>query len=377
MSLHPKKMIQQKPHPSCPASEPTRSIFQAEQMSVRTFCIIINGYVLWTVLLFAATGFAADSGSLLRFLGKEYTPVISLLPTSLPLADTFKPSTQPFAGTVASLSGNAYVFHKNGDMVYTVKEDHPVFNGDTVVTGEKSRVTLQMSDDTMLTLTARTKLTIDKYLPRMKIRDTAIQLFFGRIRALVKKVAGEYTIRTPTGSIGVRGTDFAVAVAPAPPDNPQGEKKNIPTGMLTVVLTGDNQSEVEFAGNLGPSVMIKQLSVSGARTGGKAEEPVYVGTAALTLLNNIAAEPGAASTPKRPALPIPSLPKISVQPRTTRNVSAPPKLVPPKISLNIGKKPVSPKKFAPKSVPKSAPTTGPCWPFASTPNGLIYFRVCK
>ena len=327
--------------------------------------------LLFPATLPATSGWAGDSSVLLQFMGKEYTPVFSLLPNSLPIEESFRPSThQPFAGTVASLSGKAYVYHKNEDMIYTIKKDNPVFNGDTLVTGEKSRVVLEMSDESILTLTSQTKLTIDKSLPRMKVRDTALQLFFGRVRALVKKLAGEYTVRTPTGSIGVRGTDFAVAVAPVPLNRTQGGEKNLPIGFLTAVLTGDHQSTVELAGSRGPSVLITPLSASGVRTGSKAEPPVYVGAAALTLLNKISAEPGATPTQKRPALPPPSLPKISMQSGKVPAL--------PKISLNIRKQPAAPKKSAPKSVPKYAPASGPCWPLDSTPNkGLQYFRVCK
>ncbi|MCI5132281.1 MAG: hypothetical protein D3904_12360, partial [Candidatus Electrothrix sp. EH2] len=245
------------------------------------------------MLLLSPGAFAADSNVLLQFIKTEYTPVHPLLPTSLPLADSFKPGNQPFAGTITSFYGTAYVYHENVTIVYKIKENFPVFNGDTLITGEQSRIVIQMSDESILTLTSQTKLTIDRSLPRMKVRDTVLQLFLGKVRALVKKLAGEYTIRTPTGSIGVRGTDFAIAVAPVPlPSSSRpGWKKKTTAGMLTTVLTGKSPSIVELAGQLGPSVTIGPLSASGVRTGGKAEEPVYVGPAALTLLEKIAARP--------------------------------------------------------------------------------------
>lgn len=283
---------------------------------------IIKSFIIGMLLLLTTSGFAADSSNvLLQFMETEYTPVLSLLPTSMPLADSFKPSNQPFAGTIISFSGAAYVYHKNDNIVYTIKKNIPVFNGDTLVTGKKSRVIVQMSDESILTLTSQTKLTIDRSLPRMKVRDTALQLFFGKVRALVKKLSGEYTVRTPTGSIGVRGTDFAIAVASAPPP-----KRQAATGLLTAVLTGKSPSTVELAGHFGPSVTVKPLSVAGVGMGEKAQEAAYVGAAALSVLEKITEQPSP------PALPVKSVPSVSA--------------------------------------------SGPCWPFASKPEKLQYFKVC-
>jgi hypothetical protein len=145
-----------------------------------------------------------------------------------------------------------------------------------------------MSDDTTLILTAQTKLLIEKSLPRMKARDTVLQLFFGKIRALVKKISGEYTVKTKNSSIGVRGTDFAVAVAPTPKNRPLGGKKKVTTGFLTAVLTGGHQSTVELNGLFGPPVTVKPFSVAGVPSGNRAEQAVYIGPAAVSLLERIA-----------------------------------------------------------------------------------------
>jgi hypothetical protein len=106
----------------------------------------------------------------------------------------------------------------------------------------------------------------------MTVRDTSLRLFFGKIRSLVKKITGEYTVTTPTSSIGVRGTDFVVAVAP----------------LRTAVLTGRNQSAVELAGRYGPSIMANALSAAGVRQGSPATPAVYLGTLASELLRQIA-----------------------------------------------------------------------------------------
>jgi hypothetical protein len=314
------------------------------------FIKIIIATILLVPSITHAVALDPRADSLIRFLKSEHTPSRPFLPESLTITDTFHPSTEPFAGTVTSLQGTAYVYHKNGDIAYRIKKDHPVFNGDTLVTAENTSVRLHLADDSTLILTAHSKLLIERSLPRMTVRDTSLRLFFGKIRSLVKKITGEYTVTTPTSSIGVRGTDFAVAVAPAPKNSLPGQTETIlPIGFMTAVLTGDHQSTVEVAGSFGPSVMIKPLSIAGVRTGSRAEQPVYIGSAALTLLEELTGQPGKTQEPL--ALPKPILPKIS---------------------RNIGKQPAVQK----KPVTKSAPTASPCWPFDPISEGVQHFRVC-
>ncbi|CAK8714037.1 FecR family protein [Candidatus Electrothrix laxa] len=288
--------------------------------------------IVTSIIFFPIAGHAFDlkTNTLLSFLKTEHTPPLPLLPGSLVITDTFKPSTQPFAGTVTSLSGTAYVYHKDANTAYTIKKDHPVFNGDTLVTAEDTRVTLHLADDSILILMAQSKLLIDRSLPRVKVRDTTIQLFFGKVRSLVKKITGQYTIKTPTGSLGVRGTDFAVAVAPAPKNKLPIWGKKVPTGLLTAVLTGGDHSTVELAGLFGPSIMVKPFSTAGVWPGDRIEQAMYVGPAAIPLLEKIA-------------------PLQEVQM-------------------------VLPKQLISK---KQALIAAPCWPFSGKAKGLKYFKVCE
>jgi hypothetical protein len=289
--------------------------------------------IITAIFFFPIVGHAFDleTNTLIEFLKTKHAPPLSLLPDSLTITNTFKPSTHPFAGTVTSLRGTAYVYHKNGNIAYVIKKNHPVFSGDTLVTAENTSVTLHLADDSVLIIMARSKLLIDKSLPRMKIRDTTMQLFFGTIRSLVKKISGEYTIKTPTTTLGVRGTDFAVVVAPTQKNKQPRWKKKKPAGLMTAILTGGKQSTVELTGFFGPSVMVKPLSVAAVRTGSRAEQAVYIGPTAMPLLQEIA-------------------PHHETQ------------------------------SMLPKMLPKkSAPVAAPCWPFSGTAKGkgLKYFKACS
>ncbi|MCI5192197.1 MAG: hypothetical protein D3915_03585 [Candidatus Electrothrix sp. AU1_5] len=220
-----------------------------------------------------------ENDTLIKFLKAEHTPSRPLLPESFIIKDKFRPSTQSFAGTIMHLQGTAYVYHQNEQVAYSIQQDHPVFSGDTLVTTEKSKATLQLADDSVLFLTAHTKLLIDRFLPRVNVRDTAMYLFFGKIRSTVQRDIGEYTIKTPTACLKVRGTDFIVAVAPASPKKP--------TKLLTAVLTGSGQSNVDFAGFVGPSITLKPFSVAGIGSGSQAEKAVSVQSMASFLLDKI------------------------------------------------------------------------------------------
>ncbi|MDU9048728.1 MAG: FecR family protein [Candidatus Electrothrix sp. Rat3] len=289
---------------------------------------IILGMIFFLPTASPATDYSPIT--LLQFLETEHTPRFSLLPNAFTLADNFKPTTtSSYAGSVVQVQGTAYVYHQGETTVYKLKRNLPVFTGDTLVTDKESSLSLQMIDESTLLLAAQTKLTINKTLAGVKVRNTVLQFFFGRIRALVKKLSGDYTIRTPNVFVGVRGTDFAMAVAPAPLNQLHTRKKHTQAGLLTAVLTGGKQSTVELVSTFtsAPPIQVKPFSVAGVRTGGPREEAVYVGPAAVSLLQKIAPFPEA----------LPDIPK------------------------------------------KYAPPVGPCWPFPVKPKGirLKFFRVCE
>ncbi len=284
--------------------------------------LFFKAIILGMISLLPTASSATDYSpiTLLQFLETEHSPRFSLLPDSFTLADNFKRiSTSSYAGAVVHVQGTAYVYHSGERIIYKLKRNLPVFTGDTLVTDKESSLTLQMIDDSTLVLAAQTKLTIDKTLVRVKLRDTLLRLFFGKIRALVEKLSGDYIIRTPNVFIGVRGTDFAVAVAPAPLTKRHAQEKQPPAGILTAVLTGGKQSTVELTGTFGPPIKVKPSSVAGVHTGDQVAGPMYVGPATIPLLQKIA-------------------------------------------SLSA-KKPLS--------------ASAPCWPFPSKINRLKYFKMCQ
>lgn len=250
-----------------------------------------------------------DTEKLLKFLETEHAPLEPLLPVDVRITDGFEPGKGIPTGVVQVIHGTVLVFHKGSKIAYRLEEKMPVFRGDTLVTETDGRVSLLMNDKSLLTLTARSKLVIDKSFyhlgKKTSIRDTKLQLLFGRVRAVVSKMTGdsEYTITTPTAVAGVRGTDFALTVGLVfkktsecesfplliRPDYAADTNEFVPS-LMTAIVTGENNSTVEFAGIAGTPVIVNSLSVAGAVSECPVDKAVHVGSTALNLLKNIAPE---------------------------------------------------------------------------------------
>ena len=246
------------------------------------------------LLFFPLTGLAGEDcpseSDLLHFLKTEAIPSAPLLPASATVAEEFAPGRGGRAGTVRNALGTVLALHQDSSTAYRLRKGLPVFNGDTIITGQDSRVTLLMLDKSLLTLTPQSKLVLDQSLYNRGTgsRDTRLQLILGRLRTIVSKITGQgaYLIRTPTAAAGARGTDFALAVAPAP---------DAPDQLLTALVTGGGGSTVELTSAAGGSVMVGPLSVAGAPSDCPVCPAMKVGQTAAETLRTIAPELDAAA----------------------------------------------------------------------------------
>jgi hypothetical protein len=258
---------------------------------------VLVSVLFWLIpfIVFPSTGHAdtecPSEKELLNFLETENTPAVSLLPSTKKIEDGFIPGKNAKAGTVRNISGTVLVLHEHSDTAYTLKQGLAVFNGDTIITAKMSRVTLLLLDKSLLTLTPQSKLVLERSLYNRGTgsRDTRLQLLFGRLRTIVSKITGEniYRIKTPTAAAGARGTDFGLAVAPAPNDS---------SSLLTALVTGAGGSTVELSDLEGGSVLVGPLSVASVKAACPVCPAVRVGQAARRTLQRIAPELEAAAT---------------------------------------------------------------------------------
>ena len=91
----------------------------------------------------------------------------------------------------------------------------PVFSGDVVKTDEAGSAQILFRDDTRLVVGPNSEITIDKFV--FADQSTAREVTINAIRGAFRFITGSsqkqaYTIKTPTATIGVRGTAFDVSI---------------------------------------------------------------------------------------------------------------------------------------------------------------------
>jgi len=98
-----------------------------------------------------------------------------------------------------------------------LKRRSEIFNVDSIITGENSKAQFSMSDGGLITLKENTEILISNYKfnPEVGEASATLEVVSGGLRSisgLIKKSGGDYQVKTPVGSIGIRGTHFAVEV---------------------------------------------------------------------------------------------------------------------------------------------------------------------
>ena len=127
--------------------------------------------------------------------------------------------TNSFAsiGEVTIHNGSAVIDRQDGDKDIEVEKQLDVFSYDTVKTGQ-GQVGIKFIDDTRVDVTAHSKLIIDEFVydPNTNTGKLSLKATLGTVRyasgQIAKNSAQNVNIKTPTATIAVRGTDFAMTV---------------------------------------------------------------------------------------------------------------------------------------------------------------------
>jgi len=120
-------------------------------------------------------------------------------------------------GQVAIHKGNAQVDRQEGDKGIKVEKDLDILSYDTVKTGN-GQVGIVFVDDTRVDVTEHSKLLIDEFIydPNTKTGALSLKATLGTVRyasgQIAKNSKQNVSIKTPTATIAVRGTDFAMTV---------------------------------------------------------------------------------------------------------------------------------------------------------------------
>lgn len=119
-------------------------------------------------------------------------------------------------GYVKTLSGEATV--TTGKNKVVAQLGTPLYQGSQLKTGKKSSLGVTFKDDTVMSFGADTELTIDEYLyapsqGKLKLGSHLTKGSLNYISGVIAKLQPDaVTVTTPTGTIGVRGTQFVAMV---------------------------------------------------------------------------------------------------------------------------------------------------------------------
>lgn len=124
-------------------------------------------------------------------------------------------------GYVKTVSGEATV--STGKTRVAAQPGTPVFAGSQLRTGPHGSLGVSFKDDTLMSFGPDTELTVDEYLyapgdGRLRLASTLLKGSLNYISGVIAKLKPDaVSVSTPSGTIGVRGTQFALKVDPAAP----------------------------------------------------------------------------------------------------------------------------------------------------------------
>jgi hypothetical protein len=129
---------------------------------------------------------------------------------------TFSSFAAGIIGDIILHTGNAVIERTDGEDVDS-EVDLDIFSYNVVKTG-KGKVAIKFIDDTRVDVTQHSKLIIDEFVydPNTKTGSLSLKSALGTIRyasgQIAKTSPTNVQIKTPTATIGVRGTDFTMTV---------------------------------------------------------------------------------------------------------------------------------------------------------------------
>jgi hypothetical protein len=122
------------------------------------------------------------------------------------------------AGAITQVTGNVTITGANNVTRKAASKDK-VQSGDTIATEAKSEMLIKMADDSSIVLRPNTRFQITEYKYDKAPTDSSlVTLLRGTARMVTgligRRHAANVRVNTITATIGIRGTDFEVAVIP-------------------------------------------------------------------------------------------------------------------------------------------------------------------
>ncbi|TMP26713.1 hypothetical protein CWB99_17790 [Pseudoalteromonas rubra] len=132
----------------------------------------------------------------------------------LPCLFTAQSSLAAPAGKTLMSRGQVVATATDSEAQRALKRRSPIFDVDVVNTGQQSNAQLRMQDGALIALKENTQLIISEYSGSSEQDGSVVmELVTGGLRTITGKIKGNkdnYQLKTPVGSIGIRGTHYEV-----------------------------------------------------------------------------------------------------------------------------------------------------------------------
>lgn len=121
------------------------------------------------------------------------------------------PDGRPEVALVIAASGDARVVHRSG-RVARLRAGEPVCEGEAVITGDDGCLQLRFMDGAIAWVHPETEFAVEEFRYGGAVERSFLSLAHGAVRmvtgAIGKRRHDDYRLRTPTATVGIRGTDF-------------------------------------------------------------------------------------------------------------------------------------------------------------------------
>ena len=152
----------------------------------------------------------------MKNFSKLFLPLAAIFFLLLATGKAFSADSSPAIGTLQKAGGSAAVVRQG--QVIQAKPGLPIQANDTLRTGSDGSIGVVFNDDTCLSLGPESVLVVDEFVfaPRQAKMSIVFRMMKGTavyLSGLIAKLAPD-SVRflTPSASIGIRGTKFAVKV---------------------------------------------------------------------------------------------------------------------------------------------------------------------
>ena len=151
------------------------------------------------------------------FLSKT-TPALILLSCLNYVGTSYAANEEIVAGKTLLAKGSVKAINPNTNDERSLKRRSKIMSVEHITTGDNSKAQFSMSDGGLITLKENTEINVSHYVfdEETQQGSATLEVISGGLRSisgLIKKTGGDYQVKTPVGSIGIRGTHFAVEVS--------------------------------------------------------------------------------------------------------------------------------------------------------------------